>query len=146
MLSSVTYNYRVVFFSQVNTKASDNIREERERLSSALADRSAQFEEIKSAHDALNKKLKAKDKRVRDLEDERLKVTEELAVKVSFLHQLLPTLLLLLEYFLIQGLILKIRNAKMIFQIFCCEKCEVFVCFLYNYLGYFHSQNKTFLA
>ena len=68
---------------QVNTKASDNIREERERLSTALADRSAQFEEVKAAHDSLNRKLKAKEKRVRDLEDERLKVTEDLAVKVS---------------------------------------------------------------
>ncbi|GFR62515.1 coiled-coil domain-containing protein 158-like, partial [Elysia marginata] len=73
---------------EVNTKASDDIREERERLSSALADKSAQLEEIKVTHEAINRKLKARDKRVRDLEEERLKVTEELAVKSHELETL----------------------------------------------------------
>lgn len=39
---------------------------------------------LKVSQDKFNKKLKAREKRIQDLEDERLKITEDLITKVIF--------------------------------------------------------------
>ena len=55
---------------------------EREKLSAALADKLSALEELKATQELLNRKVKARDRKVRELEEETLRVTEQLAQKV----------------------------------------------------------------
>ncbi|CAG5136859.1 unnamed protein product, partial [Candidula unifasciata] len=66
---------------EVNARANENIKEEREKLALALKDKDSQVEMLKVSQNMLHKKLKTRDRRMKDLEDERLKITEELATK-----------------------------------------------------------------
>lgn len=68
----------------MNTKASDNIREERDKLAAALMEKEAMLVEMKASHDSLLKKFKTKEKKQKDAEEEVLKTTDALAKKVKF--------------------------------------------------------------
>ncbi|XP_059157866.1 coiled-coil domain-containing protein 158-like [Physella acuta] len=71
---------------EVNTKASDNIREERDKMAAALTEKEAILVEMKASHDSLLKKLKAKEKKQKDAEEEVLKTTDALAKKTQELE------------------------------------------------------------
>lgn len=55
-------------------RTSDNMREEREHLLKVVEAKTEALEEMKVSHDALSKKMKLREKRIKDLEEERIKV------------------------------------------------------------------------
>lgn len=50
------------------------MREEREHLLKVVEAKTEALEEMKVSHDALSKKMKLREKRIKDLEEERIKV------------------------------------------------------------------------
>nr|KAG5688789.1 hypothetical protein BaRGS_033273 [Batillaria attramentaria] len=57
------------------------MREERERLMRQVETKTVALEESRAAQDAMAKKMKLREKRIRELEEERVKLVEEMGVK-----------------------------------------------------------------
>lgn len=55
-------------------RTSDNMREEREHLMKVVEEKTAALEELRSIQEAMSKKMKLREKRIKDLEDDRAKV------------------------------------------------------------------------
>ena len=73
-------------------RTSDNMREERERLAALVETRTAALEETRATQEAMGKKMRLREKRIKELEEERLKVDFRIffsCVCCQWRHQLL---------------------------------------------------------
>ena len=69
-------------------RTSDTIREERERLASLLEAKAAALEEARASQEATAKKLKLREKRIRQLDEERVQVVPDIPICIAAQQEL----------------------------------------------------------